>query len=359
MVLRERRAYHARVTQLNVELLKRLSEIDGVPGREEHVRELVRSELEGLVDDVREDALGNLIALRRGTGGDGARRVMLSAHMDEIGFMVKFVDEQGFVRLQNLGGFDHRNLFARNVMVWTRGGPLPGILSPAGRPVHLATPEDRKKIPELREFFVDLGLSGEEVKRQVRIGDPVTLEQPFREVGAYVTGKALDDRASVFVLIETLRSLREQPSRHDVYAVFSTQEEVGLRGAIVAAYSVDPELGIALDTTLAVDTPGTPADEAVTRTGAGVGIKVFDGSTISTHWLVDEFVTLAEERGIAYQLEVLPLGGTDAGAIQRSRAGVPSITLSLPSRYVHTVTESIHKQDLRAELDLLLAYLTR
>lgn len=342
--------------ELNISLLKALSELPGTPGREDAVRERVLRELEGLVDEVRTDPLGNVIALRRGREG-AKERVMVSAHMDEIGFLVRFIDEAGFLRLQPTGGFDPRNLFARAVTVHTRGGPLPGILTPGGRPVHIATPEDRKKVPELKEFFVDLGLSGEEVKSRVRVGDMVTLDQTFREVGNFLCGKALDDRSGVFVLLESLRRLGGERPAQDLYAVFSVQEEVGLRGAIVAAYSVEPSIGIALDTTLAVDTPGVGPDEAVTRTGEGVGIKVMDSSAISTPWLVDAFVELAEREGIRYQLEVLPLGGTDAGGIQRSRGGVPSVTLSLPSRYVHTVVEAVHKDDLEADIALLTAYL--
>ncbi|WP_245900718.1 M42 family metallopeptidase [Deinococcus yavapaiensis] len=348
------------MTQLNVELLRRLSEIDGVPGREEHVRDLVVAEIQGLVDEIREDALGNVVALKRGTAPDGERKkIMLSAHMDEIGFIVKFVDDKGYLRLQNLGGFDTRNLFARNVTVWTKDGPLPGILSPGGRPVHIATPEDRKKVPEIKEFFVDLGRSGEDVKAKVRVGDPVTLDQAFREIGDLLCGKAMDDRASVFVQIEVLRALQNAAPTHDVYAVFSTQEEVGLRGAIVAAYSVEPDIGIGLDVTLAVDTPGVGPDEAVTKMGEGVAVKLYDSTMISTRWLVDEFVALAEDKRIPYQLEILPLGGTDGAAIQRTRGGVPTLTLSLPTRYIHTIVESIHATDTQAEIDLLVAYLTK
>lgn len=339
-------------------LLMQLSDLPGVPGREDAVRELVRRELDGLADEVLVDALGNVMAVRRGHGPDGRReRVMLSAHMDEIGFLVKFIDDEGHLRLQNLGGFDTRNLFARNVTVHGRGGPLPGLLSPGGRPIHLASPEDRKKVPELREFFVDLGLGVGEVKSRVRIGDMVTLDQTCREVGDLIVGKAMDDRASVYVQLEVLRALGKKGPRHDLIAVFSTQEEVGLRGAVVAAYSAEPTVGVALDVTLAVDTPGASPDEAVTRLGAGVGIKVMDSSMVSDRGLLDRFTDLAEREGIAYQLEVLPLGGTDGGAIQRSRAGVPTITLSLPTRYIHTVVEAIHKDDLQAEIDLLLAYL--
>ncbi|WP_288405192.1 M42 family metallopeptidase [uncultured Deinococcus sp.] len=344
-------------TDLRLDLLMKLSDLPGVPGQEDAVRDFVLAELDGLADEVRVDALGNVIA-RRAASGEGPRgRVMVSAHMDEIGFLVRYIDEKGYLRLQNLGGFDTRNLFARNVTVHTRGGALPGILTPAGRPVHIASPEERKKVPELREFFVDLGLDGDAVKAQVRVGDMVTLDQTARRVGQLVCGKAMDDRASVFLLLETLRALRGRPLRHDLYAVFSVQEEVGLRGAITAAYGVQPTVGIGLDVTLAVDTPGVGPDEAVTRMGEGIGIKVYDSSMISTRALVDEFWDLAQAREIPAQLEVLGQGGTDGAAIQRSREGVPTLTLSLPTRYIHTIVESVHETDLRAGVDLLVAYL--
>jgi putative aminopeptidase FrvX len=347
---------------MNIPLLKLLSEVTGVPGREERVREIVKRELRGVVDEISEDAMGNLIALKRATEtkkNSSPRKVMLSAHMDEIGFIVKFIDDKGFLRVQQLGGFDPRNLFARQVVVCTKDGDLPGILQPAGRPIHISSAEERGKNPEIKQFFVDTGLSADEVKKKVRIGDPVGLTQIFREVGAYVAGKCLDDRAWVWVLLETLKALKGKSHRDDIYAVFSVQEEVGLRGAVTAAYGIAPDIGIGLDTTLAVDTPGVGNDESVTVTGAGVGIKVFDSSMIGTHWLVEEFSSLAAKKKIKYQLEVLPLGGTDAGAIQRSRAGVPSVTLSLPSRYVHTVQETVHKDDLAAALKLLGAWLTK
>jgi putative aminopeptidase FrvX len=338
---------------MDLSLLKRLSETPGIPGWEDRVRALVEGELSGLVDDVRQDALGNLIAHRRGEGP----RVMVAAHLDEIGFYVKYIDDHGFLRLQPVGGFDARNLFARRVVVHGSSGDLPGLLNPSGRPVHLSTPEERKKVPELREFFVDLGLSPEEVRSRVRVGDPVTLWQEASEVGELFSGKAMDDRASVFVLLETLRALRGAPLAFDLYAVFTTQEEVGLRGALTSAFGVEPEIGVALDVTLAVDIPGGAPDEAVSQLGKGVGIKILDNSMISHRGLVRTFVELAERHSLPYQLEVLPLGGTDGGAIQRSRLGVPTITLSVPTRYIHTVTETVHRKDLEAEITLLQAYL--
>ncbi|GEM87625.1 M42 family metallopeptidase [Meiothermus granaticius] len=340
--------------KLNLDLLKRLSEAPGIPGWEDRVRELVQAQLEGLVDEVRTDAMGNLIAHKQGAG----LRVMVAAHLDEIGFYVRYVDERGFLRVHSAGGFDTRNLFARQVTVHAASGDLPGLMNPSGKPIHISTPEERKKVPEMAEFFVDLGLPAEKVRQQVRVGDPVTLKQEAVRLGDFFTGKAMDDRAAVFVLLEALRRLKGKKIRHDLYAVFTTQEEVGLRGALTGAYGVEPEIGIALDTTLAVDIPEVPPHLAVTEAGKGVGIKVMDASSISQRWLVQEFVALAEEKGIPHQMEVLPLGGTDAGAIQQARAGVPSLTLSIPSRYVHTVTEAVHLRDLEATVALLSAYLS-
>lgn len=336
------------------ELLKRLSETAGTPGREEAVREVVREALGPLAAGATVDALGNLIV--EVAGPADAPLVMVSAHMDEIGFIVSHIDEKGFLRLQNHGGFDRRNLFARIVAVHPRkGAPLLGVLNPGVKPIHISTPEERTKIPELDAFVVDLGLPGEQVRERVRVGDMVTLHAPFHDLGEVVVGKAMDDRSGVWVLIETLRRLNNPAVR--VAAVFSTQEEVGLRGATTSAYALQPDVGVALDTTLAVDTPGTPEHLRVTQLGGGVGIKVRDSSAISNGWLVDAMAELAEARGIQHQFEVLPLGGTDAGAMQRSRTGVASVTLSNPSRYVHTVTEMLHKADLAAAVALLCAFL--
>lgn len=336
-------------------LLARLSKIGGVPGREERVRDLVAAELDGSVDSLETDAMGNLIA-RKKSKKKGAKRVLVAAHMDEIGFYVRFVDDSGFLRVQPLGGFDARTLFARQVTVHTGGGEeLVGVLNPGVKPIHIAPPDEREQVPKLTDFFVDTGLDADTVRAKVKLGDPVTLRQPFVDLGAVVTGKALDDRVNCFILVELLKTLKKPA--HDVYAVFSTQEEVGLRGATTAAYTIEPDIGIALDTTLAVDIPGTPAEQRVTKLGEGVALKVMDSSMISTKWLLDEFVALADKYAVPYQLELLPLGGTDAGAMQRSRKGVASLTLSIPSRYVHTVTEMVAKRDVEGSLSLLQHFL--
>ncbi len=336
-------------------LLQRLSEAPGIPGREDAVRDLIRRALGPLAQRSRVDALGNLIV--DAGGPEGAPLVMISAHMDEIGFVVRHVDDRGFLRLHNLGGFDTRNLFARLVLVHGRhGSPRVGVLNPGVMPVHIASAEDKKKVPELSDFVVDLGLAAETVKAEVRVGDMVTLHQPFVDLGDAVVGKALDDRSGCWVLLETLARLESPAVR--VVGVFSVQEEVGLRGAITSSFALEPDVGIALDTTLAVDTPGTPEHLRVTSLGAGVGIKVSDSSMVSHGWLVDAMAALATEHGIPHQFEVLPRGGTDGGAIQRSRGGVASITLSNPSRYVHTVTEMLAKRDLEAAVALLTRFLS-
>lgn len=337
-----------------MDLLRELSEMAGVPGREEGVRDAIQEQIRDVVDSLETDALGNLHAVRR-SGRDGAAQLMIAAHMDEIGFIVRHIDDKGFLRLQQLGGFDARNLFARQVTVHASGQrrELVGVLNPSGKPVHMSTAEERAKVPALDAFFVDLGLAPERVRELVRVGDMVTLRQSFADLGDVVTGKALDDRTGCWILIETLRRIEDPVV--DVHAVFTVQEEVGLRGAVTGAFKVAPDLAIALDTTLAIDIPDNRDDMHVTELGKGTAIKVMDHASISTRWLVDALVEVATRHDVAYQLEVLPLGGTDAAAMQRARAGTPSITISTPSRYVHTVTEMVSKADLEAAVALLSA----
>lgn len=341
-----------------MELLKRLSEAPGVPGREEQVRAIVRAELAGLVDEISVDAMGNLTAVKR-SGKQGAPKVMVAAHMDEIGFVVRHIDDKGFLRVQQVGGFDPRNLFARQVHVHASisGETLLGVMNPAGKPIHISTPEERTKVPTLDQFYVDLGMNGDQAAAKVRVGDMITLRQGFEDMGDVVTGKALDDRTGCWILIQAIKRLHGAEMNADLHAVFTTQEEVGLRGAQTSAYAVAPDVGIALDTTLAVDTPEIGEHLRVTQLGGGTALKVMDSSIISTRWLVDHFIGLAERHNIKYQLEVLPLGGNDAAALQKGREGAPAFTISTPSRYVHTVTEMVSKADLEGAVGLLTAFL--
>lgn len=335
-----------------MELLKRLSEASGVPGREEEIRALIREALEGHVDELRVDRLGNLIARKKG----GGPKVVVAAHMDEIGFLVSHVDEKtGYLRIDPMGGFDPRTLIAKRVVVHTASGPLVGLIGI--KPIHILTEEEKKKELKVSDLFVDLGLPGEKVKERVRLGDPVTLRQDFLEVGELVSGKALDDRVGVYVGIEALKRLGEHQA--DIYFVGTVQEEVGLRGARTSGFAIAPEIGVALDVTLACDMPGVQEHQRITQLGKGVAIKVKDSASISHPGLVRFLVELAEERDIPYQLEILPRGGTDAGGLQLAREGAAVVTLSIPTRYVHSVVEAAHVRDIEAAIDLLAASLER
>jgi len=340
-----------------MELLKKLAETPGVPGHEDAIRALTKSELSKLCDSVKTDALGNVIGFRGARAPKGrratGRKVMVVAHMDEIGFIVSHVEEKsGFLRIHPIGGFDPKTLIAQRVMVHGKR-KLCGVIG--SKPIHIMTPEDRKKLPELQDLHVDLGLPAKTVAANVAIGDMVTLEQSFLDLGECVTAKALDDRVGVYVMLEALRKLR----RHqvDIYAVGSVQEEVGLRGATASAFGVAPDIAIALDVTIACDVPGVSDDKKISRLGEGVAIKIMDSSFIASPKLVKKFQEIARRRRIKHQMEILPRGGTDAGGVQRAGGAVAAMTLSIPTRYVHSVVEMAHKKDIQAAISLLTSFL--
>lgn len=332
-----------------MELLRQLCELHGVPGREEEVRDFILAQVKDHVDEHKVDPMGNLICHKR--AAQSSETVMVACHMDEIGFYVRHIDKRGFLRLLPVGGFDPRNLFARRVVVNTRSGKHTGILNPSVPPIHIATPEDRKKVPEVKDFYVDLGLPAEQVHELVHIGDPVSLEQTFTELGEYVSCKSMDNRTACWVGIRLLQQLKA-PSRN-IAVAFTVQEEVGLRGATTSAFSVAPDYAIAIDVTLACDIPGSDTEDYISQLKKGACIKVLDSSSISNYELVRTFVDLAESNDIPHQMELLPRGGTDAGALQRAGSGSKAITLSIPTRYIHTICETIYPDDLRNTLKLL------
>ncbi len=336
---------------MNFDLLKKLCETPGVPGREEPIRKVIIEEMRSLVDEIQVDAMGNVIGMRRGCGG---ARVMIAAHMDEIGFLVRHIDDKGYIRLQPVGGFDARNLVAQRVHVHGfTGDRLLGVVQTNAKPG--AGAEERDKGAKLSDIFVDLGMTSENVKHKVEIGDPVTLARTTEVVGGNVISKSLDNRLSVFVMLEALRAMGAHQC--EIFAVATTQEEVGLRGAGAAAYHLQPDIGIALDVTLAMDYPGGNEAEQVTKLGGGTAIKIMDNSLLCHPKLVRHLRDIAEENDIPYQIEILNAGGTDAGAIQRSRGGVPSCTLSTPCRYVHSVNEMASISDIDASISLLREFL--
>ncbi len=330
------------------DLLRSLTEVCGVPGYEDRVREMVREELEPVVDRIRSDAMGNVV----GSVGDGDYDVVVAAHMDEIGFMVRHV-EDGFAELDALGGWDARILRAQRVTVHTDDGDVPAVIGSV--PPHTLTEEQREESPEVSDVHVDLGVEEEVAAELVSIGDLVTLEQTTELIGDHINGKALDNRVSVFAMLEAARRV-ESPDV-TVHFAATTQEEVGLRGAEALGVDLDPDLVIALDTTVANDVPGFDEGEQVTQLGGGAGIKLKDSSVITNRKVHRRMRAVAEEREIDYQYEVLPAGGTDTGGLQRTSGATPAGAISVPTRYLHTPTESVHGDDVSAVIELLVGFL--
>lgn len=322
----------------------------GISGREERIRDVVVARMSELVDDVHVDKLGSVIGKRAGD----APKVMLSAHMDSIGFLVKHIDDEGFVWPSPVGGFDARTLTVQRVLVAGRRDYV-GLMYWKTKPIHVLTAEEKKKSLSLEDIYIDLMIPADEVKENISVADPITLHRTPLINDYAVSAPYLDDRLGVYVLLKTLERARK--TRAEIHAVVSVQEEVGLRGARTSAYGAEPDIGVALDITLATDTPGVAVGDRVSGLGKGVAITVMNGASISDPRLVREFERLAEANDINYQKEILPRGGTDAGAIQASRGGVPVITISTPVRYVHTANEMAAKADVDATVDLMAAFL--
>ncbi len=336
---------------MNIPLLKELTEARGVSGQEDAIRVIVQRELGGLCS-ISTDAMGNMICVKKGSGN---KKVMIAAHMDEIGFVVKHIEKEGFLRIHTIGGWDPRQMNSQRVIVDSKKGPLRGTLMYGTKPKHMLTDAEAGAAQKIQEFFVDLGLSADEVKANVEIGCQVTMDRDFVQIGNHFTCKTMDDRVAVFIMIEAVKAAKSHEA--DIYAVATVQEEIGLRGAAAAGASIAPDVAIAIDITLANDIPGVPEADHVTKLGAGTAIKVMDSSLICHPKVVRHFRDLAEANGIKYQLELLTAGGTDAGAIQRLHGGIPSFTLSIPTRYVHTVNETVHPDDVQGSIDLLARYI--
>ena len=338
---------------MNTALLKEICEVAGAPGFEQRVRELVIKEVTPLVDELRVDNLGNVITIKRGVNNPEGKKAMVGAHMDEIGFIVTHIDDNGFVRFHTLGGFDPKTLTAQRVIIHGKEDVI-GVMGT--KPIHVMTPEERNKIAKTTDYFIDLGRTKEEVEALVSIGDPITRERELIEMGDCVNCKSIDNRVSVFILIETLRQLENPP--YDVYGVFTVQEEVGIRGANVSAHSINPDFGFGLDTTVAYDLPGAQPHEKVTSLGKGAAIKIMDASTICDYRMVAFMKQTANDAGITWQPEVLTAGGTDTAGIQRmGKDGAISGAVSIPTRHLHQVIEMAHKSDIENAIALLKACL--
>jgi putative aminopeptidase FrvX len=314
------------------DLIKKVTEAFGPSGAEDSVREVIRKEIEPYVHEIRVDALGNLIALKKGKGG--GKKVILDGHMDEIGLMVTHIDDKGFLRFGNIGGVNP--FVALGQRVYFENGTM-GVIGSE----RVDDPKDLK----LEKLFIDIGAkSKEEAAKKVSVGDSCAFYQPFVDLGDRVVAKAMDDRVACAVIIEVLKRLEDTPN--DIYAVFATQEEVGLRGARAAAYGITPDVGIALDVTRTGDTPKARTMEV--SLGGGAAIKVKDSSVIAHPAFKNYMVKVAKEKGIKYQMEVLEAGGTDTAAIQMTKAGIPAGCISIPCRYIHSPCEMVDMGDVEA-----------
>lgn len=337
---------------INVQLLKRICETPGASGFEHRIRQLVLKELQDLADEVSTDNMGNVIAVKR---GKERKRAMIAAHLDEIGFIVNHIDDEGFLFFHPLGGFDPKTLTSQRVIVHGKKDVI-GVMG--SKPIHLMKPEERSKVVPITDYYIDLGMRKEEVLKIVSIGDSVTRERELIEMGDCVNSKSLDNRVSVFILLETLRALKGKEVPYDIYGVFTVQEEVGLRGAISAAHGIDPDFGFGLDVTIAFDTPGAQAQEAVTKLGKGAGIKILDGSVISDYRMVRYLKEIADQHQIPWQPEILPAGGTDTAGVQRyGKKGAIAGAISIPLRHIHQTIEMANKEDIQHCTDLLIVAL--
>jgi endoglucanase len=325
---------------LDLKLLEQLTQAFGPSGYETEVRALIRSTVEDFADEIRVDRLGSLVAYRQGSGD---QRLLLAAHMDEIGLMVTHVEEKGFLRFTSIGGVRAINCV---------GGRARFADGTTG-PIYIERREDSSRLPSLRHLYVDVGATSREAC-SIRVGDPGVFVGPLVQQESRLISKAMDDRIGCYVLIDTIRRLKE--SAQDVFFVFTTQEEITLSGARTSAYRIDPDIAISIDVTATGDTPkALPMDVTL---GQGPTVKVKDAGMISHPEVRDLLIDAAERTGAPYQLEVLEYGSTDAAAMQLTRAGVPSGSLSLGCRYVHSTSEMIDEADVEHAVEVLLSLLS-
>lgn len=334
--------------------LKKISTVPGVSGFEQPVKELMVEKL-GHMTEVSYDKIGSVIFAKKGTGAEP--KIMLASHMDEIGFMVKTITKDGYIRFTTLGGWWEQVMLGQRVTVTTSKGNIPGVVG--SKPPHILTPEERKKVVKRREMFIDIGAVDEnEAKTRfgVRPGDPIAPYSEFTVMAneKYLMAKAWDNRIGCAIVAEVLEKLKNEMHANTVYGVGTVQEEVGLRGAQTSANVINPDIAFAVDTCVAGDTPGVTDDLASSKLGKGVAIAIFDASMIPHTKLRNFVIDIAEKNNIPYQLEFTEGGGTDAGKIHVHNQGVPSLVLSIPTRYIHSHNSIIHRDDYEAAVRLLV-----
>lgn len=340
----------------SIDLLQQLSDAFGVAGFEDEVRGQIETFISPYVDELRTDTLGNLIATRR---GNSDLTLMLDAHMDEVGFMVKWIDNNGYLRFTPLGGWDERIIPGHRVEILSRSGEKHcGVIGSA--PPHILTAKQRKEPIPIEKMFIDVGggSSQEVADMGLRIGDPLTIHYPFTKLReGYVTGKAFDDRVGCVAMIQTACQLASANLNVNLVFAFVIGEEVGLRGARTAAYQINPDLALALEGTIGADMPGIPEENQPVRLGHGPAITVADTGIIVSPKLIKALEQTAEREAIPYQYKLPTYGGTDAGAIHLTREGIMAGVLSIPCRFIHSPTSTVRLNDLENTIQLLTHFI--
>jgi len=335
---------------IDLDLLDKICSTPGTSGHEKRIRDLVIEKAKPLCDEIQVDAMGNVMAIKK---GKESMRVMAAAHLDEIGFIVTHIDDDGFVRFHTLGGFDPKTLTSQRVIIHGKKDII-GVMGT--KPIHLMKAEERSKVVPISDYFIDTGMSKKQVEKFIEVGNPITRERQMIEMGECINSKSLDNRISVYILLKTLEALKGKTIPYDFYATFTVQEEVGLRGAISCAHLVDPDFAFGLDVTIAFDVPGAQPHEMITRLGQGTAIKVMDGSTICDYRMVDYMKKTANKSKIKWQSEILPAGGTDTAGLQRyGKKGAIAGAISIPLRNMHQTIEMVNKKDVEASIKLLVA----
>ena len=337
-----------------MQLMKELSLAPGISGCEEEVAKIIERELKDVADSIEYDNMGNIIATKKGE--KKAPKVMLAAHMDEIGLMVRYIDDNGFIKFSKIGGINDQMLMNQTVTIRSSiGEDVIGVIG--SKPPHVTKPEEKNKVVKADDMFIDIGAKDkEDAEKMVRIGDAITFNALFAEYpNNLVMGKALDNRVGCYVMMEVLKRVE---TRATIYAVGTVQEEVGLKGARTSAFRLNPDLAIALDVTLSGDHPGIKPDEAPVVMGKGPAVILADASgrgILTLKSIKDLLLNAGEENDIPYQLEVSDGGTTDGTVINLTREGIPTGVLSVPTRYIHTPVSVCSMDDVESTIQLIVA----
>lgn len=343
----------------SLQMLKDLTDAKGIPGNEQEPRNVMKSYIEPYADSIEYDGLGSLIAVKKGQ--ENGPKIMVAGHLDEVGFMVTQIDDRGFLRFQTVGGWWSQVMLAQRVTVVTRDGNVPGVIG--SKPPHIVSAEARKKPFEIKDMFIDVGAADKEdaLSFGIRPGDMVVPVCDFTVMKnpKYLMAKAWDNRIGCAIAIDVLKALKNEAHSNVVYGVGTVQEEVGLRGATTAAHQIQPDLALTVDTGIPGDTPGITEKEALSKLGKGPQVIIYDASMVAHKGLLDFVTKVAEEEGIPFQFDAVPGGGTDSGKIHLTGNGVPSLSITIATRYLHTAASIIHRDDYENAVKLLTAVIKK